>query len=232
MSNAEVIQTDDRVLRVKNVWKGTDSFTIPFDARYGAWAAGFVMSIGGVMTSWAFTKNFASGGPAGGIVMTLLIAVAVTAAAFWVKPHLPGRRWLLLFGLLPWLLATFTPMAVAGGPAGSLLALATAVGVGVGGPVLVIRKVGRLVTKTTPLRHLVSVVQADAAAPRMAPPITRVASGPAVVEHVGLMAYQASDPYEVPIRADVAVWSPRVPVVVTDPPAEARAATSPRPVNN
>ncbi len=191
-----IAQTDDAALRLKDVWKGNDSFAIPFDARYGAWAAGVVLSTVGTIAAFRITTAFRSGGAAGGALLAFIVLGACTATAITLRGATcsPTRATWATFLVVPFLLVTLGPTATGGGPPGALLALTAAVVVGVGGSVVLIRSVGRHVDAVTPLRYQVAVFRAESNAPRPVPPVARLVAGPVQIETVNLVAHDVTGP--------------------------------------
>lgn len=191
--------TDDPARRLKHVWKGTpDGVTWPFDARYGAWAAGVGLATTTTLGWWMLTRTFRDGGTGGAL---LLLAATVTVcglAALRMRGRLPGRRWLFPLAFAPLLfILLFTP-ATAGGPGGALLAIALAAGLGAGGAVYIVRKVGKHIDKVTPLKYQVGVLLAEARAPRPVPPVAHHL-GPGVVDttNLGVTAHHVVSPGEI-----------------------------------
>lgn len=208
-----IAQTDDAALRLKDVWKGNDSFTIPFDARYGAWAAGIVMSTLGTILAFRITTAFRTGGTPGGLLLTAIVLGACTAAAFTLRAMTRKPRVMAApFMLAPFFLLTLGPTATAGGPAGALLALTSAVVVGVGGSIALVRTAGRHVDAVTPLRYQIAVFRAETTAPRPVPPVARAATGPVHIETVNMVAHPVTGP-----RTVLELPAPNVAHTVTGP---------------
>lgn len=189
-----IAQTDDAAIRLKDVWKGNESISWPFDARYGAWAAAVGLSVVGTPAAWQVTRAFKTGGAGGGALLALLVAVVCAGTALALRSRVQGRVWLTPFGLAPFLLTTLMPVATSAGPAGALLSLACAVAVGFGGSVLLVRAVGRHVSAVTPARYMVAMFRAEAVAPRPVAPTAHAVTAPIHVESDGATAHVVTGP--------------------------------------
>lgn len=187
-------QTDDAARRLKNVWKGNEHMTLPFDARFGAWVAAALIAPPATLGAWTATRAFREGGPAG----FTLLAVVVTAVSVYgylrVRGRIPGRRSLAMLGAAPLLMQALAPAAMTGGPGGALFSVSSAAAIGVGGTILVIRKFGRNVDAVTPLRYQAAVIAAEARAPRDPQPTTRTVTAPRDVTATDVTATRPTAP--------------------------------------
>lgn len=201
---SSLVETDDSARRLKDVWKGNDTFSIPFDARYGAWAAGGGLSLVATPLMWNITGGFRDGGLAGAALLAVTVLILASGAAYTLRAKLAQQddktrarfklAWLAPYGLAPWFLAQFWGAATTGGPAGTLFSLLAAVTLGVGGSVLLVRSVGKQINAVTPLRYQVAVLRAEASAPRQPKPTTRLVVPPAVLADQGVVTRPVTAP--------------------------------------
>ena len=234
MNNTKVIETDDPAVRINDVWKGNDSFSIPFDARYGAWVAGVGLSLIGVVAAWSVTRAFRTGGTPGAVLMTISVLAACTAAALWLRGRVPGRRWLIPYGLAPLAMQLLAAPATAGGATGALFSLGSAVAFGVGGTVLLIRPIGKHIDRVTPFKYRAATLRAEFNAPRPKPPTAHNVQMPTVMEVVNRRARPVHAPTQVaaPDPASATAHNTTTPLIVTARRAlTARLSTPPRNLN-
>lgn len=177
------IQTDDIVTRQEDIFKGNEHFAMPFDARYGAWVVGVILSATTTVTALKlFLPAFQYGGPLAVIASLIVAVTAATPAGFFFHKQRPDR-WKLL--TVATAVVVFMPMfsiASNGGPRGSLVGLAMAVAYGTGGSVLAVRAGGKYVDAVTPWRYRLAVATAELHAPRPTPPVSRTITAGTFVE--------------------------------------------------
>ena len=189
--------TDDPARRLKHVWKGTpDGVTWPFDARYGAWAAGVGIATVTTPAWWLLTRAFREGGASGALLLAFAVLAACGTAAVKARGRMEGRRWLFPLAFAPLLFILLVTPATQGGPAGALLALLLAAALGGGGAVFVVRRVGKHIDKVTPLKYQVGVLRAELRAPRPHPPVAHPAANVHDTITSGITAHLVTSPPE------------------------------------
>ncbi len=193
-----IVWPDDPARRLTHIWKGTpDGITWPFDARYGAWAAGVGLSIGMTLAWWPVTRIFHGGGVAGGVLLIVALLTVCGLAAVNLRGKLPGRRWLLPLAFVPALFMMLVSPATSGGAMGALLALGLAAGLGVTGAVIIVRRVGKQIDKVTPLRYQLGVIAAESRAPRPVAPVAHPVPGVVDVTTTDVTAHLVTAPREI-----------------------------------
>lgn len=161
------LQTDDIITRQEDIFKGNEHFAIPFNARYGAWVVGVVLSATmSVAAANLFLPAFQHGGPravVAAFIVAATIAVPVGLQIHKIRPNRARISAILVFLLV--FEETFT-LASSGGPRGSLTGLGMAVLFGIGGSVLAVRIGGKYVDAVTPWKYRLAVAKAEFRAPR------------------------------------------------------------------
>ena len=180
----ETVSTDDRAYRLKDVWKGNEHFSIPFDARYGAWLSGVILgTLGTIGSAQLFVSAFRDGGPTG-----MVVVLAVTGVVTWLASNKIRKsgftRWRLATVIVAgFLILQLWPLTGGSGPTGALTGLFLSVVVGVGGAIIITRTVGKQVTPTKPARYLIAVALAETRTPREAATIAHHVTPTAWVEN-------------------------------------------------